>query len=137
MAYSIDISYYITDNSENKDDHVFEITGKYNDCNWYASDSGPHGTNNNTERSMNHGFHIESLDTLKNIIKEVNAHPFLWIDFCTKSIDNGNDCEHIYYSDMFLPQIIPSCREAYNEKRESYFGVDKEIYDLCMADTKN
>lgn len=132
MMYSIDISYQITDNNSSLEENLFSITDKYEDCEWYASDTGPFKKDGiNKKMYRNHGFQIESLDTLKNIIKEVNENPFLWIDFCTKEINDGDDCEHIYCSDNFRSQMLPKYANVYDKRIKNYTGVDKEIHNLC------
>lgn len=131
MPYSIDISYEWT-NDNNIDAAIFSITDKYDDCKWYASDTGPFNKDGNQKKlCINHGFQIKSLDMLKLIINEVKENPFIWIDFCTKEINNGDDCEHIYYSSNSLSNILPKFAEEYNERIKTYTGTDKEIFDLC------
>lgn len=129
MAYSIDISYY---SGESTDANVFDITSKYHDCEWYAADTGPFVMNGPYKKiCRNNGFKIDSLETLKKIITEVNAQPNIWIDFCTKSIDNGEDCEHIYNSNNRLNSILPKFAYEYHKRVKNYTGTDKEIFDLC------
>lgn len=93
--YSFDISYF-TDNPNVNDSDVFEITNKYENCKWYASDTGPFNSNKKVTR--NNGFMISNIDDLKNIIEEVNESNGLFIDFINVDNNENEDSVRIYAS---------------------------------------
>ena len=126
MEYSIDIAYYTTDTED--DDAVNEIANKYNDCKWYARDTT---FGKNIKSYVSNGYIIKSLDTLKNIIKKVNDHKYLWVNFCTKTINK--DMKRIYSSPTSLSENGQAAKKFYITQVAKFTGDDKEVNDLCVV----
>lgn len=125
--YSVDISYYLKSNVDQKE--IFAITDKY-DCKWTVSDTGPF-MNSSIDKYQSFGFDVKTYEDIINIIKDVKQNNKLWIDFCTKKLEN-NDCIHLYWSDIMLKQICEGSLNEYDENKKNFTGSDKEIHDLCM-----
>jgi hypothetical protein len=141
--FSFDISYlYEEKDLENLDQIIFDITNEYTSCKWYASDCGP---SLELKLSRNHGFNIDNVDDLQEIIRRIGETDKLFIDFVYYSASPAagdlKDSEifmEIYRSKNFLSHATGDFVAMYTVQINNLSGVYQQLHQLCIAnETKN
>ena len=121
--YSFDISYPVI---KGPDQIELNITDKYPNCKWYASDC-----EYNLQKVIyrNNGYHIDNLKDIVKIDKELSAGIF--ISFITRSV--GEECEHIFYHpEEFKNVIIPFKNNYIDRVTNNLSEEEREIYDYFV-----